>query len=189
MNVLIGTNKMKFFSKTESKALFVIFVFLILISVPNFIVSLRLARDAQRKADVGSIQDALYRYQADFGTFPLSVDGKIAACEPVTYKEENGIKTPVFSPCDWGKSSLADLSDSSYPPYLKTIPNGTYYYLSNGGRFQIYGSLEGKTEDEYDKSIIRRNLPCGSKVCNFGKSSGRTPLDISIEEYENKINN
>ena len=179
---------MKFFSKSESKALLVIFAFLVFISIPNFIVSLRRARDAQRKADVGSIQDALYRYQADFGTFPFSVDGKIAACEPISYKEVSGIKTSIFSPCDWGKSSLADLSDSSYPPYLKVIPNGSYYYLSNGSRFQIYGSLEGRTEDEYDESIIKRNISCGTSVCNFGKSSGNTPLNISIEEYETTIN-
>ena len=185
---------MKFFDNPELKAILIIFAFLIVISTPNFIVSLRRARDAQRKADIGGIQDALYRYQADFGTFPLSINGKIAACEPVTYKEVGGIKTPVFSACDFGKSFLADLSDSSYPPYMKPIPNDpvknkgySYYYFSNGSKFQIYGSLEGKSEDEYDESIIKRGIACGSKICNFGKSSGRTPLNISIEDYENSI--
>jgi len=185
---------MKFFSKSEFKALIIIFAGLIIISAPNFIVSLRRARDAQRKADIGSIQDALFKYQADFGSFPLSIDGKIAACEPVTFKEVNGIKTPVFSACSFGKSSLADLSDSSYPSYMKLIPNDpekdkgrSYYYFSNGSRFQIYGSLEGKSEDEYDESIVKRTIACGEKICNFGKSSGRTPLNISIEEYENSI--
>ena len=179
---------MKYFNKPELKVILIILIFLFIISTPNFIVSLRRARDAQRKADIGSIQDALYRYQADFGTFPLSIDGKIAACKPVTYEEVSGIKTPVFSSCDFGKSSLTDLSDSSYPPYLKVIPNGSYYYFSNGSRFQIYGSLEGKSEDEYDESIIKRGIACREKICNFGKSSGKTPLDISIEEYETKIN-
>lgn len=178
---------MKFFSKSEFKALLIIFAGLIIISTPNFIVSLRRARDAQRKADIGSIQDALFKYQADFGSFPLSIDGKIAACEPVTFKEVGGIKTPVFSVCSFGKSSLADLSDSSYPPYLKVIPNGSYYYFSNGSRFQIYGSLEGESEDEYDESIIKRGIACGEKMCNFGKSSGRTPLNMSIEEYESTL--
>jgi len=160
---------MKFFDRSELKAILIIFTFLILISTPNFIISLRRARDAQRKADIGSIQDALYRYQADFGTFPLSIDGKIAACEPVSYKEADGIKTPVFSSCDWGKTSLADLSDSSYPPYLKVIPGGSYYYVSNGYGFGIYGTLEGKAEDEYDESIIKEGFVCGEKICNFGK--------------------
>jgi type II secretory pathway pseudopilin PulG len=179
---------MKFFDNSELKAILIIFTFLVVISTPNFIVSLRRARDAQRKADIGSIHDSLLRYQSDFGSFPLSIDGKIAACEPVSYKEVAGIKTPVFSACDWGKTSLADLSDSSYPPYLKLIPSGSYYYFSNGSKFQIYGSLEGKIEDGYDESIIKRGIVCGPKICNFGKSSGRTPLDISIEEYETKIN-
>lgn len=178
---------MSHFSKSELKAILIIFLFLIAISTPNFIVSLRRARDAQRKADIGSIYDSLLRYQGDFGSFPLSINGKIAACEPVTFKKVGGIKTPVFSVCDWGKSSLVDLSDSSYPPYLKLIPNGSYYYFSDGSRFQIYGSLEGKSEDEYDESIIKRGIACGSKICNFGKSSGKTPLNMSIEEYENSI--
>jgi type II secretory pathway pseudopilin PulG len=185
---------MKNFSKSELKAILAIFLFLIAISVPNFVVSLRRARDAQRKADIGSIQDALYRYQADFGTFPLSIDGKIAACEPVSFKEVNKIKTPVFSACDFGKSSLADLSDSSYPAYLKLIPNDpqakkgrTYYYFSTGSRFQIYGSLEGHDEAEYDVSIVKRGISCGEVICNFGKSSGRTPLNMSIENYENSL--
>lgn len=165
------------------------------ISTPNFIVSLRRARDSQRKADIGSIQDALFRYQADFGTFPLSIGGKIAACRPVSFEEVGSIKTLVFSACDFGKSSLADLSDSLYPAYMKLIPNDPqagrgrfYYYFSNGNRFQIYGALEGKSEDEYDESIIKRGVACGSEMCNFGKGSGKTPLDISIEEYESEIN-
>jgi len=184
------------FTKPEFKAILIIFACLVVISTPNFIVSLRRARDAQRKADIGSIQDALYRYQADFGSFPLSAGGKIAACEPVSYKDFGGIKTPVFSACDWGKDALRDLSDLSYPSYLKTVPNDpqkdrgySYYYLSNGSSFQIYGSLEGKAEDEYDSAIIKRGLACGSKICNFGKGSGRTPLNISIEEYESQTKN
>lgn len=179
---------MKPFTKPEVASLVIIFAILIAVSTPNFIVSLRRARDAQRKADIGSIHDSLLRYQNDFGSFPLSIDGKIAACEPVTFREVAGIKTPVFSPCDWGKTSLADLSDSSYPPYLKVIPNGSYYYFSNGSRFQIYGSLEGKSEDEYDESIIKRGVSCGDVVCNFGRSFSKTPLNVSIEEYENSIN-
>jgi len=26
---------------------------------------------------------------------------------------------------------------------------------------------------------------CGAKTCNYGISDGETPLDISVEEYEN----
>lgn len=194
MNVNPG-DKMKAFSKSEIKALVIIFGLLLTVSTPNFIVSLRRARDAQRKADIGSIYDALNKYQADFGTFPLSVDGKIAACAPVKIIKNFPKDTVVFSGCNWRKDSLADLSDPAYPPYLKIIPQDphfnrgvSYYYLSNGNRYQIYGTLEGESEAEYDPKIITRNLPCGTKVCNFGKAYSRTPLDKSIEEYENEIN-
>jgi len=187
--------QMKFFTKTELKAILVIFGFLVVISAPNFVVSLRRARDAQRKADIGSLYEALNKYQADFGTFPLALDGKVAACAPVKISKSFPRDTVIFSVCNWGKDSLRDLGDESYPPYLKIIPADprtgqgfAYYYLSNGNRYQIYGSLEGKDEAEYDPKIVARNLPCGTKICNFGKAYSRTPLDKSIEEYENEIN-
>ena len=62
-----------------------------------------------------------------------------------------------------------------------------YFYISNGKYFQIYAHLEGKDEAENDPKIARRNIPCGSAICNFGRSSGDTPLDKSLEEYENEL--
>ena len=188
-------NIMSLFTKLEARGIAIILLALVVIATPNFIVSLRRARDAQRKADIGSIHDSLLKYQADFGHFPLSVNGKIAACEPVTFAESGGIKSPVFSPCEFGKDSLRDVSDLSYPAYMSLIPNDpqkdkgySYLYVSNGSRFQIYGTLEGKGEDEYDESIIKRGLSCSEKICNFGKSFAKTPLNISIEEYESTLN-
>jgi type II secretory pathway pseudopilin PulG len=186
---------MNFFSKSEIKALGIIFGVLLIISIPNFILSLRRARDAQRKADIGSIYDSLNKYQADFGTFPLSVNGRIAACGPVEIKKGELGDTVIFSACSWNKDSLADLSDPNYPAYMRIIPGDpwtgkgwSYYYLSNGSTYQIYGSFEGEDEAEYDPKIIKRNLNCGTQICNFGKSFGKTPLDKSIEEYENEMN-
>jgi len=192
---------MKFLSKEEVKAVLIILAVIVAFSCPNFIVSVRRARDAQRKADVGSIYSALNEFQSDFGSFPLSREGKIAFCSPVVKKEAivvsnkgSSISDYDYSACEWGKDSILDLFDHAFPPYLKTIPQDPYhskgrgyYYLSNGNRYQIYGSLESKDEDEYDEVIIKRGLPCGNKICNFGKAYGKTPLDISIEEYENEI--
>lgn len=181
---------MKFFSKEETKAVLVILAVIIAFSYSNFVVSLRKARDAQRKADIGSIYSALNEFQRDFGSFPLSKEGKIAACAPVVKKGKIYNLSELkynFSVCLWGKDALRDLSDPAYPPYLKIIPQGDYHYLSNGNRYQIYGVLESKEEDEYDEAIVKRNLPCGNGVCNFGKGYGKTPLDISIEEYENEL--
>lgn len=185
---------MKFFTRQETKAVLIILVILILVSLPNFLISLRKARDAQRKADVGLIHDSLLRYQADFGSFPLGEEGKIAACEPVTVREVGQEKVFDFSPCQWGKDALADLADPAYPAYIQRLPldprhnqGVSYYYFSNGARFQIYAALEGKDEDEYDPAIIKRNIQCGSQICNFGRSFSQTPLDKSIEEYENEV--
>lgn len=83
--------------------------------------------------------------------------------------------------------ALSDLPINPIPtdPLLK---NGDkYLYFSNGKRFQLYASLELTDQDEYDEKVASRNLLCGTRVCNFGRAYGDTPLDISIEEYENKL--
>jgi len=192
---------MKFFTREELAVVSLILGLIILVSTPNYIVSLRRARDAQRKADLGSIHEALVKYQEDFGFFPLAKDGAIAACAPYEVVPKDARKpdgsldvTVSYSACDWGRDSLADLSDPSYPPYLKAIPNDPqaqhglkYVYFSNGSRFQVYAALEGKSEDEYDKEIIKRGINCGTKICNFGRAYGKTPLNKSIEEYESEL--
>ena len=80
-------------------------------------------------------------------------------------------------------------------PLTKDLPRDpdwkkglVYVYISNGRRFQILASLEGRDEDEYSPRIEERNIKCGLKLCNFGRAYGKTPLDKSIEEYENEIN-
>jgi hypothetical protein len=59
----------------------------------------------------------------------------------------------------------------------------TYLYLSDGNRYQIYAAMEGADEPEVDSKIIARNLMCGNKICNIGRSYN-VPSNISIEEYD-----
>jgi type II secretory pathway pseudopilin PulG len=185
---------MKFFTRKELFAVILIFSAIILASLSNFKVSLRRARDVQRKNDIRMVADALALYTADFGAFPLSEDGKIVACQgPETKIDEKGRITGLTS-CGWGKDPLADISDPSYSPYKDRLPQDPlfekgyrYLYLSNGNRFQLYSSLEGADEAEYDSKIVARNLSCGSYICNFGLGYGATPLDKSLEEYENEL--
>jgi predicted HNH restriction endonuclease len=66
------------------------------------------------------------------------------------------------------------------PDYKK---GAAYLYLSDGVRYQIYASMEGKDEAEIDPKIIARGLMCGNRVCNIGRSYS-VPTDISIEEYD-----
>lgn len=177
---------MKFFSRQELIQIGIVLSLLIFVSLANFQVSLRRSRDSQRKNDLGSVVGALDRYFKDFGGFPLSSeDGRIIAC---LREGEN------LSPCEWGKDGIRDVSDPSYPPYLVNLPQDPhhdqglkYFYIANSSRFQIYASLEGRSEPEYDQKIIERNIMCGTKICNFGRATGKTPLDKSIEEYENKL--
>lgn len=178
--------KMKFFKKNELIALGVILLGLLVVAVPNFSVAWQRSRDVTRKDDLGFMVKVLDSYKNGASIFPLSTqDGKIVACfkdneEPV-YDDKNNIVN--FIPCQWGLSS-----------YLGELPNdpqedkgATYFYISNGKRYQIFASLERTDQDEYDPRVLDRNIKCGVRICNFGRAYSNTPLDISIEEYENEM--
>lgn len=190
---------MKNFSKSEFILIFIIFAILFAISIPNFAASIKKARDQARKDDLGTIVHALDDYYQDFGEFPLSsVDGKILACkkaeDQVRVDEKKRLVVNLI-PCEWGKDPIVDLTPGSNKVYISALPRNldflktgtTYIYFSNGTRYQIYGHLENKDWDEYDPKIIARNIMCGTKVCNFGRSFSATPTNISIEEYEKTI--
>ena len=184
------------FKKQDFFAVTAILLLLIAAITFNLQISLRKGRDIQRKNDVRSVTDALHAYQSDFGAFPLADDqGRILACvsDPTNPKtDEYG--AVVYEPCEWGIDGLKDVFDLDYPAYLTTLPDDPswsqgrgYYYASSGSRFQFYASLESSTEPEYDNSIITRNLTCGNAVCNYGRAFEITPLDKSIEQYENEL--
>ena len=176
------------------------------ITLYNLNIAIRRSRDSQRKSDLGSISDALHKYQADFGFFPPSENGKIKACKNDLFndisaelKESKRLDTSKFfegeRPCEWGADKFVDLFDERYPAYLLVIPQdpkagegANYLYFSNTNRFQLYSYLEGGgSEDGYDTGIVGRNLSCGRGICSFGKSYGETPLDKSIEDYEEEL--
>lgn len=187
--------EMKFFNKEEILVVGSIFVFIVLISFPNFKLSLKRGRDAQRKDDLGTLVNSLASYQSDLGSYPLSSsDGKILACRPKESLDTKGKKIFIYEACEWGKDGLADALEPSYPSYVTSLPSDpsssaglTFLYLSNGKRFQIFAHLEAKDDDEYNFAVEARQLSCGNKLCNFGKASGDTPLEKSIEEYENEL--
>lgn len=155
--------------------LFGLFFFMLL----NFSVSERKARDAQRKQDVRDIANALESYKDKNGGYPLPLNGKIVGCDSGK-KDERGIV--ILRACDWGLDAFNGARLLVDPGNSSGI---SYYYLSDGRFFQLYAALEGSEEAEYDKKIIARNLPCGKLICNFGLGSSHTPLDKSIQEYEN----
>ncbi len=185
------------FKKKEILVLIAIVGILLLATYANLVTALRRRRDAQRRADLGAIADALFRYQEDFGFFPSSSSkGEIMACQPgvdslEVVKNEEG--QPIFGPCRWGWDGLKDIYDPSFPPYLPRLPTDPkhsdgvrYFYISTGSHYQLYAALEG-SEEGYEEGILKRGLACGTRICNFGVTHGQTPLDKSLEEYENEL--
>lgn len=184
-------------NKIEIFGIVVILLIVFVASFFNFRVALRRARDVQRKNDLSTLQKGLDNYLNDFRSFPLSSNqGEIVACKgPQTSFDEIQKVWLNLEPCVWGKDALADFSDPGYPAYIPLLPrdpehsNGIdYRYISNGRRYQIYIYLEGETDEaEYDPVIVSRNIACGIKNCNYGKAYSDTPLDKTLEEYENEL--
>jgi len=177
------------FSKSEGRAVTIILASLVIISSLNLVVSLRRSRDVQRKADVRLIINLVEGYQKEFGFLPLSKDGK-----PYVKTGELFDNVAVYEVCQWGYECLPDLGEQSSPAYLGRLPvdpdnsDGVgYYMISNGRRVQVYAALEGHDEYGYDPKIIARNLACGNKICNYGIATNETPVDQSLEDYEEEI--
>ena len=188
---------MKKFSKEEAKFLAIIFIILLLMVLINFRTSFRKARDAQRKGDVETVINGLEDgFFKNFGYFPLSSpDGKMLACKgPNTKYGEKEAKFINLIACEWGKDALMDLFDPNFPAFISTLPKDpqtakriSYQYFSNGKRFQILVSLEGKTEAEYNQQIETRGINCGARLCNYGKAFSNTSVYQTIDEYEKKL--
>ena len=186
---------MHLFSKEELLVVGFILLMIVAVSIPNFATSIKRSRDSQRKNDLGNLKNGLASFQNELASYPLSsFDGRILACDSVEKQTPKGESLIEYGPCDWGKDALKDELDRTYPAYIKTLPQdpkweegASYLYLSNGARFQVYAHLEVESDEEYDPKIVARALACGDKICNFGKSSGDTPLEKSIEEYENEL--
>lgn len=176
------------FSKQELMAVTAILTVIGIATSANLSVALRRERDSQRKSDLWAIYDGLVSYQTATASFPQSFEGKIVACFGGV--DELGIPQAVA--CDWHRDALKNIfTGDVYMENLPTDPHhnegARYYYISNGRYFQIYAALEGSDEDEYNESIVARNIMCGNRVCNFGRGFMQTPLDKSIEEYENEL--
>lgn len=184
---------MKPFSKQEKFSLLVIFTILILVSWPNFSLSLRRSRDQIRRDDIGNIQAAIDSYYIDYGMFPPSTtDGKIVACK-ASGSESLGPGGVDLIPCDWGHDPWINLTPGVSKTYMKVIPNdpnsskgAKYLYFSDGSRYQLFAAMEGIDEPSYDSKLSQRNVMCGNKACNIGRANN-VPMYITIDEYNLQI--
>lgn len=163
-------------TKKERNWTLLVLLILTVVFVPNLLISLRKARDAQRKHDVGQMVRAAEAFQDSVGHIPASTDdGKMVACDGG--KDASGIQ--LFRACDWGEKS------DFLPVQLVSDPYDSkgyrYKYVANGKVFQVFAHLEGKSEAEYSKAIAARKLACGNQVCNFGLGSTGISLDKPLE--------
>ena len=189
---------MKKFSKNEIISLAIIFLVLLGVSIPNFVISLRRARDQVRRDDLGALQHALDEYMADFHELPpASSDGRIMDCvkpgTTVTVDKKGGLVVNLVA-CNWGVDAFANLTPGLNKVYMSTLPRDPdyqkgvrYLYFSDGQRYQILAYMEGgKDEADYDPRIVARHVMCGTEVCNVGRAYN-APINISIEEYDKQI--
>ncbi len=162
---------MKSFTKYEIKSLLIIFLILFGLVALNMSASLRKGRDATRKNDLSAMQKAIDTFYQKYREFPKSTqDGKIIGCfneEPIIDKNTGLVLNAVS--CEWGMSTFENIKTMTRDPsYKKGL---SYLYVSDGQRYELYVSLEGKKEPEYTISVVAKNLQCGTKVCNYGRWS------------------
>ena len=193
---------MKFFTRSEVYLVTGILLFIFTLSFFNYQKALVRARDVQRKSDINRIVAGLGLYHAEFGFYPPATpDGRIAAClkkeAPLVIFEKTDTKEhllEIFDPCGWGQDALRDVFDEAHPAYLESIPgdpehlSGDYYfYFSTVDHFQILAALESKEEPEFSVDIKEREISCGRRLCNFGKSTEGVPLSAPLEDYERSL--
>lgn len=164
------------FNKSEIKSIILIFVSLLLITSINIFASLRKSRDVTRKNDMGAIQEAVNIYHQKYKVYPLSTNslpdgkagGKIIGCFEGGPDIDKITKYPVNAiPCEWDKSSFENIVLMPKDPnYDKGV---SYLYVSDGEKYELYVSLEGKHEAEYSKAVVEKNLQCGNEICNYGR--------------------
>ena len=137
----------------------------------NMSVSIRRGRDATRKDDMSSLQKSLDTFYQKYRYFPISTsDGKIVGCfnEDPVFDKVSGRPINV-SVCEWGVSKFEGVNFMPRDPYYQK--GFSYKYVSDGKGYELYVSLEGKDEAEYSEATVIKNLLCGLKVCNYGRSS------------------
>lgn len=159
-------------SKSEFKFIVVVLAILWSLATVNLLESQILARDIQRKNDLKHIATALTEYRRQERMYPKEKDGKIFAC----FNEDKTFRT-----CSWGSDPLESTTSSYISPMpedpLEHKNEASYLYLTDGRDFQLFASLEKRDDDEFNKKIEERKLPCGPKICNFGVTSGIKPED------------
>lgn len=157
------------FTLVELLVVIVILGLLATVGIGSFSSAQMKSRDARRKADIKSTQNALEIYFSDKGQYPLGDGlGNMLGCgnEQV---------------CGWGGAWIDD-NGTMYMQQLPEDPkDGEYFYISDGEYYQIYAHLEN--ERDPDAAGVYSNPgenSCAEGGCNYGKSS----TNVELGKYE-----
>jgi prepilin-type N-terminal cleavage/methylation domain-containing protein len=159
--------KKRGFTLIELLIVMVIMAILTIIITGTFASSIQRGRDARRKDDLRSLSGALEGYFNDKGKYPIGVNGIMMGCS-----------TLDSQPCNWG----GQFTDSKGTLYMVLIPSDpskyTYYYVSNGLKYQLYAKLENTLDA--GNGVVQggyANTNCGTTstvLCTYGISSSNT---------------
>ncbi len=159
------------FSKIFSKEnLFFVLVILAVVGATysNLEESYKKSRDITRKNDLGDIEKRLGDFKEKIGYYPKATeDGKILGCDGV----KNLSGEWIFKPCAWGNNpeNSPFFPRTGEDPY--NLDGVTYAYRSNGVDYQLFAYLERPADPEYDSLVVKRNIQCGSVICNTGRTN------------------
>jgi hypothetical protein len=110
-------------------------------------------RDAQRAADLQTLQDALELYEGENGTFPNTEDGVQTLCNYVEF--------------DVGCDLLEVVDELPQDPLGDPAVNG-YWYRSNGSVYTLYAQLESDAFIECEETPPEFLQDFGKLLCVSG---------------------
>lgn len=146
------------------------------IGLVSFRTSQLRSRDAARKSDLKQVSNSLELFYSDYEFYPADDGaGNIRGCPYISSSNA--------TVCAWGSSEFRDANSSGVTKttYFKKLPKDpggmSYYYVSSGQSYKLYGRLENTQDSGYGNSYTP--LCTASLHCNFAITSANTTPDLA----------
>ncbi len=165
------------FTLIELLVVMAIMAILTIITVSQFNTAKVKARDAQRKADLSSIKNALLMYYADYQRFPEGGTdaGELDLSDSGEFSDAGGYVYMKVMPLE----PVEDRRTTN--PYCYLRLDGNDLGLDGDSAFAILGRLENVNDGDgfrKDNNEVARNITCGGNTdYNFGFTSPNISMD------------